>query len=248
MSEGTDGPKGPPLYLDDLHVGQRFFGGYHRVDAEQIKNFARQFDPQPFHLDEDGGQRSMFGGLVASGWHTGAISMRLMVEAVPIAGGLIGASGEIRWTRPVRPGDTLHVECEIIEVPPLPIAPRPGHGHDPQRDAQSIGRSRRDSRGSAGRAAPAVLKGRRHSCFTTGSKQGTVSICGVEGPVSWEATLSTRFVRLRSGRAPRRKQASGTVRTTNGLPSGWTSAKMGKRLALRAGRPGPVQTDMGNPS
>ncbi len=116
MTDGT--AKGPLLYLDDLHVGQRFSGGHHRVDAEQIKNFARQFDPQPFHLDEEGGQQSMFGGLVASGWHTGAISMRLMVEAVPIAGGLIGASGEIRWTRPVRPGDTLHVECEIIEVRP----------------------------------------------------------------------------------------------------------------------------------
>jgi acyl dehydratase len=126
MSDANPSAKTGPLYLDDLHVGQRFVGGSQRVEADAIKQFARQFDPQPFHLGEEGGRQSMFGGLVASGWHTGAISMRLMVEAVPIAGGLIGASGEIRWTKPVRPGDTLHVESEIVEVRPSRSHPERG--------------------------------------------------------------------------------------------------------------------------
>jgi len=126
MSDAIPPADKGPLYFDDLHVGQRFVGRKHQIDADQIKAFARQFDPQPFHLDEEGGRQSMFGGLVASGWHTGAISMRLMVEAVPIAGGLIGASGEMRWTKPVRPGDTLHVESEIVEI--RPSRSRPDRG------------------------------------------------------------------------------------------------------------------------
>ena len=104
------------LYLDDLQVGQRFSGHPQQLDAEQIKQFARQFDPQPFHLDEEAAKHSVFGGLVASGWHTAAVSMRQLVEELPIAGGLIGAGGDIRWLLPVRPGDTLHVECEIVDV------------------------------------------------------------------------------------------------------------------------------------
>src|SRR5271154_1756158 len=91
------------LYLDDLHVGQRFTSGTHTLDEEQIKAFARQFDPQPFHLDAEVAKKTLFEGLVASGWHTAAISMRLQVESgLPIAGGLIGAGGEIAWPRPTR--------------------------------------------------------------------------------------------------------------------------------------------------
>jgi acyl dehydratase len=106
-----------PLYLDELSLGQRFHSGSYVVDEEEIKKFARQFDPQPFHLDAEAAKGSIFGGLVASGWHTGAITMRLLVEGgMPLAGGLIGAGGEISWTKPVRPGDTLHVESEIVEV------------------------------------------------------------------------------------------------------------------------------------
>jgi acyl dehydratase len=106
------------LYLDDLRVGQRFVSGTHQIDEEQIRAFARQFDPQPFHLDADAAKDFLFGGLVASGWHTAAISMRLLVGTVPIAGGIIGAGGEISWPKPTRPGAVLHVECECLEVRP----------------------------------------------------------------------------------------------------------------------------------
>ena len=83
------------LYLDDLHVGQRFTSRTHVIDAAQIKAFAGQFDPQPFHLDDGAAQRTIFAGLAASGWHTAAITMRLMVETgLPLAGGIIGAGGE----------------------------------------------------------------------------------------------------------------------------------------------------------
>src|SRR6266700_5664475 len=107
------------LYLDDFHVGQRFTSGAHAIDAAQIKAFARQFDPQPFHLDEEAAKGTVFGGLVASGWHTAAVSMRLQVESgLPIAGGMIGIGGEMSWPRPTRPGDILTVVSEVEEVTP----------------------------------------------------------------------------------------------------------------------------------
>jgi acyl dehydratase len=115
------------LYLDDLHVGQRFTSGTHVIDTAEIKAFARQFDPQPFHLDDEAAQRTMFAGLAASGWHTAAITMRLMVESgLPLAGGIIGAGGEIAWPQPTRPGDTLQVESEVVEV--TPSRSRPDRG------------------------------------------------------------------------------------------------------------------------
>lgn len=107
------------LYLDDLAVGQKFTSGTHALDLDQIKAFARQFDPQPFHLDEEAAKRSLFQGLAASGWHTAAITMRLLNDGgLPIAGGIIGAGGEIQWPQPTRPGDILHVESEILTVTP----------------------------------------------------------------------------------------------------------------------------------
>jgi acyl dehydratase len=107
------------LYLDDLAPGQRFASASLAVDADAIKAFARQFDPQPFHLDEAAAQDSLFGGLAASGWHTAALTMRLLIEGgAPIAGGVIGAGGEIAWPRPTRPGDVLTVVSEVIEVKP----------------------------------------------------------------------------------------------------------------------------------
>jgi acyl dehydratase len=107
------------LYLEDFHVGQRFQSGTRSVDEEQIRTFAQQFDPQPFHLDAAAAKTAFFGGIVASGWHTAAVSMRLLVEGgLPVAGGLVGASGEISWPSPVRPGAILHVESEILEVRP----------------------------------------------------------------------------------------------------------------------------------
>lgn len=107
------------LYLEDLTVGQRFVTGSHVLDQEQIKAFASQFDPQSFHLDARAAKASLFGDLVASGWHTAAITMRLLVEGgAPLAGGLIGLGGELSWPRPVFPGDVLHVESEVVEIAP----------------------------------------------------------------------------------------------------------------------------------
>lgn len=115
------------LYLEDLRVGQRFSNGSHVLDEAQIKGFARQFDPQPFHLDEDEAKDTFFAGLAASGWHTAAITMRLMVDGgAPFAGGIIGAGGEINWPKPTRPGDILRVESEILEV--TPSRSRPDRG------------------------------------------------------------------------------------------------------------------------
>ena len=106
------------LYLEDLHVGQRFVSRSHAIDKEQIKAFAAQFDPQAFHLDDEAAKTTLFGGLAASGWHTAAITMRLLVAGAPIAGGVIGAGGEISWPRPTRPDDVLTVESEVLEIAP----------------------------------------------------------------------------------------------------------------------------------
>ncbi len=115
------------LFLEDLYPGQRFTSGSHTVDEAQIKAFANQFDPQPFHLDDEAAKGTLFAGLAASGWHTAAITMRLQVETgLPIVGGIIGAGGEINWPQPMRPGDTLHVESEVLEV--RPSRSRPDRG------------------------------------------------------------------------------------------------------------------------
>ena len=115
------------LYLDDLYVGQRFGSGAHALDEAQITAFAGRFDPQPFHLDESAAKDTLFGGLAASGWHTAAITMRLLVEGgAPIAGGIVGAGGEISWPKPTRPGDILQVESEVLEV--APSRSRPDRG------------------------------------------------------------------------------------------------------------------------
>ena len=107
-----------PHYLEDFEVGQKYGGsGSIRVDTEGIKAFAAEFDPQPFHLDEQAATGSFFGGLAASGWHTAALTMRLMVTGtLQPANGVIGAGGELRWPRPVRPGDELRIESEVLEV------------------------------------------------------------------------------------------------------------------------------------
>jgi acyl dehydratase len=106
------------LYFQDFSAGQTFRSSERRVTAEEIKAFAVQYDPQPFHLDEAAAARSFFQGLAGSGWHTAAMTMRLLVEGgLPIAGGIIGAGcDELRWPRAVRPGDLLHVESEVIET------------------------------------------------------------------------------------------------------------------------------------
>src|ERR1700693_3221321 len=115
------------LFLDDLHVGQRFTSTSHVVDAEQIKRFAAEFDPQPFHLDEDAAANSLFAGLTASGRHTAALTMRLLVTGgVPIAGGIVGAGAEIAFPRPTRPGDELQVVSEVTVITPSRTKPDKG--------------------------------------------------------------------------------------------------------------------------
>jgi acyl dehydratase len=114
------------LYIEDLEVGQRFTSGTHAIDEAQIKAFARQFDPQPFHVDGEAAAASLFGRLVASGWHTAAITMRLLTESVPIDNGVIGAGGDIAWPRPTLPGDILSVTSVIEEI--TPSRSRPDRG------------------------------------------------------------------------------------------------------------------------
>jgi len=115
------------LYLEDLHVGQQFTSGSCLMETGRIKEFAAEFDPQPFHLDESAAEASIFRGLAASGWHTAAVAMRLLVTGgLPFANGIIGLGGEIAWRRPTRPGDTLRVESEILEISPSRSNPNQG--------------------------------------------------------------------------------------------------------------------------
>lgn len=116
----------PLLYLDDLTVGQRFGGGSVTLDEDAITAFAGAYDPQPFHLDGAAAEHTLFGRLVASGWHTAALTMRLQVEHLPIAGGLVGAAASVEWPRPTLPGDVLRIDAEILEV--RPSRSRPDRG------------------------------------------------------------------------------------------------------------------------
>jgi len=107
-----------PIYLDDLTVGRRFTAGPVTVSEAEIIAFATRYDPQPFHTDpEAAANHPLFQGLAASGWHTAALTMPLVIEAAGnIAGGIIGGGGELQWPRPVRPGDSLSLEIEVLEV------------------------------------------------------------------------------------------------------------------------------------
>jgi acyl dehydratase len=115
-------------YLEDFAVGQTFRSGPWRIDTEQIKSFAAEFDPQPFHLDEEAARDTIFRGLAASGWHTAAVTMRLLVESdLKPVGGIVGVGfDEFRWPRPVRPGDALRIESEVLEVRPSRSRPDQG--------------------------------------------------------------------------------------------------------------------------
>ncbi|MBX5471910.1 MAG: MaoC family dehydratase [Acetobacteraceae bacterium] len=115
------------FYFEDLAPGLRFRSREITVSAEEIKGFAAAFDPQPFHLSEREAEQSFFRGLCASGWHTTALTMRLLVESMKLAGGVIGAGmDELRWPAPVRPGDTLWVESEVTELRPSSSRPTIG--------------------------------------------------------------------------------------------------------------------------
>lgn len=112
-------PHEPALYLEDLYVGQRFTSDSYRIEEDRIKAFAAEFDPQHFHLDEAAAKGTVFSGLAASGWHTAAVAMRLLVDGgLPLGNGIIGLGGELAWPNPTRPGDTLHVESEVVEIVP----------------------------------------------------------------------------------------------------------------------------------
>jgi acyl dehydratase len=115
-------------YLEDFAAGQSYRSGRLRVDEERVKTFAAEFDPQPFHLDADAARGSIFGGLAASGWHTAAMTMRLLVQSeFKPAGGIIGAGfDEFRWPAPVRPGDELYLDIEVLEVRPSKSRPNQG--------------------------------------------------------------------------------------------------------------------------
>jgi acyl dehydratase len=104
-------------YFEDLKVGDRFKSDSYRVSEEQIISFAREFDPQPFHLDRVIADKTIFGGLIASGWHTAAITMRLFVKTLNFAEGAIGLGvDELRWPNAVKPNDSLQVEVEIVDL------------------------------------------------------------------------------------------------------------------------------------
>jgi acyl dehydratase len=115
-------------YLEDFEPGQTFRSGRIHIDADRIKSFAAEFDPQSFHLDERAAADSTFRGLAASGWHTAAITMRLLVDSdLKPAGGIVGAGfDEFRWPRPVRPGDELRLESEVLDVRPSKSRPNQG--------------------------------------------------------------------------------------------------------------------------
>jgi acyl dehydratase len=116
-----------PLYFDNFDIGSTFRAGPVEMTVEEIKAFACRFDPQPFHTDEAAAEHTFFKGLAASGWHTAAVTMRMLVQALPVADGLIGAGlDELRWPQPTRPGDVLSVVCEVLER--REMKSRPGLG------------------------------------------------------------------------------------------------------------------------
>jgi acyl dehydratase len=114
------------LFIDDLTPGMTFTSATHTLDEGRMKSFAAEFDPQPFHLDNEAAKASIFGGLAASGWHTAAATMRLLVDSLPFPEGIVGTGGEIAWTKPVRPGDMLQVTTEVTEVTPSRSKPDRG--------------------------------------------------------------------------------------------------------------------------
>jgi len=107
------------MYLEDFEVGQTYRSSGLRVEADEIKRFAAEFDPQPFHLSEEAACATIFQGLAASGWHTAALTMKLFGQSNfrPV-GGLVGVGFEGRWPKAVRPGDELRVEADVLEVRP----------------------------------------------------------------------------------------------------------------------------------
>ncbi|WP_462402224.1 MaoC family dehydratase [Pseudomonas sp. Marseille-QA0332] len=122
----SSSPAKQPLHLEDIAVGDRFESASHEMTEERILAFAREFDPQPFHTDPQAATETFFEGLAASGWHTAAVVMKLLVASIPVAGGLIGAGSEVSWPRATRPGDRLRVVSTIKEI--IPSRSKPDRG------------------------------------------------------------------------------------------------------------------------
>jgi len=112
-------------YFEDYALGETFGSGTVTVTAERIKSFGREFDPQPFHTDEEAARHTFFGGLVASGWHTAAMTMRLFVDSdiTPVGGSIGAGASDLSWPRPTRPGDVLRAESEVIDLSPSKSRP-----------------------------------------------------------------------------------------------------------------------------
>ncbi|CAM4070140.1 MaoC family dehydratase [Kerstersia similis] len=106
------------IYLEDVVVGAQFHSPEHALDPAQVVGFAQQFDPQVFHLDEEAAKQTFFQGLVASGWHTAAVTMKLLVQSIPVGNGLIGAGVEVAWPQPTRPNDVLRVVSTVQHIQP----------------------------------------------------------------------------------------------------------------------------------
>lgn len=122
-----DEPVRRQYFLDELFVGQRFGSTTYTITEDALIDFAKEYDPQPFHLDKEAAKATLFQGLAASGWHTAAITMKLLNSGgAPLAGGIIGAGGQVEWPRPTRPGDVLRVDSEVIEI--IPSRSKPAQG------------------------------------------------------------------------------------------------------------------------
>lgn len=127
MVHRMDEPTKTLYFLDDLELGQRFVSGTYLLTEDKLIAFAAEYDPQPFHLNEEAAAATLFKGLAASGWHTAAITMKLLNDGgAPLAGGIIGAGGEIEWPRPTRPGDVLQVVSEVLQIIPSRSKPQQG--------------------------------------------------------------------------------------------------------------------------
>src|SRR5256885_1727589 len=155
-------------FLEDFAVGQTFRSGRVRIDTERIKTFGAEFDPQPFHFDEEAARDTIFRGLAASGWHTAAVTMRLLVESdLKPAGGIVGAGAdEFRWPRPVRPGDEIAPRKRGLEGAALEVTSRSGTDQGANDDAQPERRSRSGHHGESRGIAPpdAGWRGGQHEC------------------------------------------------------------------------------------
>ena len=166
----------------------------------------RAIRPQPFHLDAEAARTSLFGGLVASGWHTAALSMRLMVEGgIEIAGGLVGVGGEVSWLKPTRPGDILQVESEIVDLSG-PGAARSGRGDAPLPDAESAAGGSASAAGETARAAASLMR-REFSCFglrynATESSAGSLSLRGNRNHIVQGSRIMALAVRFHQTGGP----------------------------------------------